>query len=89
MLHTATATPGSVPPLATKKASARARVQAFRSGGARLDLLVSQRSARDLDRIAKSLSTSRRHVVEALIRIAAENPDQAGLRMALGGQDSD
>lgn len=82
-----TATPDSVTPSEAKKSSARARVQAFRSGGTRLDLLVSQRSARDLDRIAKSLSTSRRHIVEALIRIAAESPDQAGLRVALGGQE--
>ena len=74
--------------LASQKSNARRRVQAFRSGGTRLDLLVSPRSARDLDRIAKSLSTSRRHIVEALIRLAAANQDLSTLRLLLDGEES-
>lgn len=69
-----------------RKANARQRVQSFRSNGTRLDLLVSAKSGRDLDRLCKQLATSRRHVVEALIRLASTNPDDAALRAVLTGQ---
>lgn len=69
-----------------RKANARQRVQSFRSNGTRLDLLVSAKSGRDLDRLCKQLSTSRRHVVEALIRLASASPDDVALRACLTGQ---
>ena len=69
-----------------RKANARQRVLCFRSNGTRLDLLVSAKSGRDLDRLCKQMSTSRRHVVEALIRLASANPDDSALRAFLTGQ---
>lgn len=92
--HTEFSMPNHAPPARRRqtsteqdrKANARQRVQSFRSNGTRLDLLVSAKSGRDLDRLCKQLSTSRRHVVEALIRLASANPDDAALRAFLTGQ---
>ena len=68
---------------AQRRADARAQVKQFRSKGERLDLLVTPSCVRTLDKICARTKLSRRHVVEALVRIASESADESTLIAAI------